>query len=177
VAPRHIERSEKIAEFYRKKGLRVKLTTDKDPEPEFDCLILNQLGVLKKLYAMADVVYVGGSLVRHGGQNPIEAANFKRPILHGPHVFNFENIYRQLDQEGGAILVSDEFQFAFAMKRLLGNTSEAEKLGARAYAIIEKLRGATHHHVEWLLKFLSSKTQTERMNHVQVPENLLPSSR
>ena len=86
LAPRHIERCHDLDAHIRKFGLCARLATQLDRGGFFDVLLLDQFGVLKDLYAMADVVFMGGSLVAHGGQNPIEAACFRRAILHGPHV-------------------------------------------------------------------------------------------
>ncbi|MDD5217739.1 MAG: 3-deoxy-D-manno-octulosonic acid transferase [Candidatus Omnitrophica bacterium] len=177
IAPRHIERSIKILQWIQNEGGHARLASDKTPNPKAQVLLLDRLGVLKNLYAMADAVFVGGSLIPHGGQNPIEAAVFGRTILHGPYVANFENIYRTLDQEGGAILVRDEFQFSFALRRLLQNAEECRCLGDHAYAIVRRLRGSTQRHVEWLLKFLNAEIQPERNNHVSVYENIFSPSR
>lgn len=184
IAPRHIERSERLAERLRRHGLRVRMslagssqnTAETHPEQSFDVLILNQLGILKSLYAMADVVFMGGSLVRRGGQNPIEPAGFKRAILHGPHVHNFEKIYQLFDQEGAALSVRDEAQLAFALKRLLENESERSQLGENAFAVLQKLQGATERALGWFLDFLSPGTPSERTNNVEFHEKLFPSA-
>ena len=59
------------------------------------------------IYRLAPIVFIGGSLVGHGGQNPIEAAKLGAAILHGPHVWNFSEIYSALDAAGGAEMVTD----------------------------------------------------------------------
>lgn len=157
LAPRHIERSAQLARYFKSKGWQVRLATQAATPAGFDVVILNQLGILKHLYAIADVVFVGGSLIRHGGQNPIEPAHFKRPIFHGPFVGNFEYIYRMLDKEGGAIVVQDQEQLGFAIGRVLRNHKEARDLGENAYRVVTQLRGATKRHVEWLMHFLRSR--------------------
>ena len=65
------------------------------------------MGELGLIYRLAPIVFIGGSLVRHGGQNPIEPAKLGAAILHGPHVWNFAEIYAALDQAHGAELVGD----------------------------------------------------------------------
>jgi 3-deoxy-D-manno-octulosonic-acid transferase len=157
LAPRHRDRSVQLARYLKRKGLHVRLASQAAAPAEFDVVILNQLGILKHLYAIADVVFVGGSLIRHGGQNPIEPAHFKRPIFHGPFVGNFEYIYRMLDKEGGAIVVQDQEQLSFALGRVLRNHKEARDLGENAYRVVTQLRGATQRHVEWLMHFLRSR--------------------
>lgn len=174
IAPRHIERSASIAAEVRKLGLTVALATQKSEE-KFDVLVLDQLGILKHLYQIADVVYVGGSLVKRGGQNPIEPASYKKPIVHGPFIFNFDKIYRDLDQEGGALMIRDEAQLIFAVRRLLQNDAERTAVGERAYEKIRSLQGATQRHLEWVSKFLMGRSQ-ERNSNEQVHTKLFPSA-
>lgn len=168
LAPRHIERSRKIAEMLKRKELKVRQATDASSKESFDVLLVNCLGVLKNLYAIADIVFVGGSFIKRGGQNPIEPAAFKKAVLHGPHVFNFKLIYQKLDAEGGAIFVRDEGQLLFAMKQLLAKPLERKTLGENAFRIIHQLQGSSEHHVKWISKFLSSQTNTERMKYANV---------
>jgi 3-deoxy-D-manno-octulosonic-acid transferase len=174
LAPRHIERSAQIASQARKLGLQTAMATH-HTEENFDVLVLNQLGTLKHLYQIADVVYVGGSLIKRGGQNPIEPASYKKPIVHGPHTFNFDKIYRDLDQEGGALMVRDEAQLIFAVRRLLQNEAERAAVGERAFEKIRSLQGATTRHVEWVSDFLTGRSQ-ERNRNEQVHSKLFPSA-
>lgn len=167
IAPRHIERSAEIAKMFRQHGFKVGLATDRTPENEI--VILNRMGVLKDVYSLATAVFVGGSLVRHGGQNPIEPAVFKRAILHGPFIFNFEDLYQILDREGGSLRVQDADQLSFAMKGLLENERERQQLGENAFEIVRRLQGATQNHLDWFLK--------ERIHHVDKHANVFSSTR
>lgn len=155
IAPRHIERSKAIAREFNRNGFSVRLSTQPANDIAESVLILDQIGVLKDLYQIADIVFIGGSLIRRGGQNPIEAACFKLPIIHGPHVSNFQEIYRILDQEGAAVNIRDEFQLIFALKRLLDNQSECHLLGDNAFEAVQKLQGATQRHLEWFQTHIS----------------------
>ncbi len=175
LAPRHIERSAQLVVSIRESGLRAAQATDRGAEENFDVLVLNQLGILKPIYRIADAAYVGGSLVRKGGQNPIEPAVFKKPIVHGPYVYNFEKIYRDLDQKGGALAVRDNDELAEVLKRLLRNASECETLGERAFQIISALQGATQRHLDWVLNFLAGGSN-ERTYHGDIHAKLLPSA-
>lgn len=164
LAPRHIERSEQIAAQIRRMGLRPVTAAQRASERECDVLVLDRLGVLKNLYQMADAVYVGGSLTQRGGQNPIEPASFRKAVVHGPHIFNFEKIYRELDQEGGALEVSDEAQLTHTIRRLLLDEVWREAGGERAYELIRSLQGATRRHGEWVSQFLILRSQ-ERIHN------------
>lgn len=175
LAPRHIERSAQLVVSIRQSGLRAAQASDRGVEENFDVLVLNQLGILKHIYRIADAAYVGGSLVRKGGQNPIEPAVFKKPIVHGPYVYNFEKIYRDLDRKGGALAVHDKEELIIVLKRLLGNASERETLGAQAFQMISALQGATQRHLDWVLNFLAARSQ-ERTCYGDIHAKLFPST-
>ena len=177
LAPRHIERCPQLKHQLEKKGFQVRLATDASFGRNAQVLLLNRLGVLKHLYALADAVFMGGSLVRRGGQNPIEPAYVKRAVVHGPFVFNFETIYRKLDQEGGALLIRDQDQLAFAWKRFLEDTRERSQIGENAFKIVSNLQGATKRHFEWLSKFLRSQSPMERINDAEFRTKLFSSAR
>jgi len=70
------------------------------PQNKPKVIIIDQIGVLASIYSLADAVFMGGSLARRGGQNPIEAASWKKPILHGPNISNFQDAYAALDESG-----------------------------------------------------------------------------
>jgi len=98
--------------------------------------VLDQLGVLKNLYQIADLVFMGGSLIPHGGQNPIEPARFSKAVLHGPHVFNFHKIYHQLDRDGGALRISVPDELSSAAAELLATEGRRHEMGQRAFRLL-----------------------------------------
>ncbi len=153
LAPRHVERSREIVEQAKQENFRVILASEGEPHSSFDVLILDELGPLRKLYAVADVVVMGGSFVRHGGQNPVEPAAFRRALLHGPWVFNFEELYRRLDEAGGSLAVPGEEQLLFVLKQILPDEAKRRQLGERAFQVLEKLRGATERHLDLIEQF------------------------
>lgn len=160
LAPRHIERAAKISELVERTGFRGILASRREQQgsassPDFDVLVLDQLGILRRLYAMGDVVFMGGSLVRHGGQNPIEPASASRAILHGPWVFNFKEIYERLDSEAAGLTVRNEEELVFALKRMLASERERSYLGSRACEILGRLRGATEENFKQIHQLLS----------------------
>ena len=122
---------------------------------------------------MADVVFMGGSFTRRGGQNPIEPAAFGKAILHGPHVFNFAKIYRILDQEQAAMEVASVSEMTRVLKQLLKDEKGRTEMGEKAFAIVERFRGATQRHVEWVLKFLELESE-ERKCDVELGSKLFP---
>jgi 3-deoxy-D-manno-octulosonic-acid transferase len=175
LAPRHIERSESIKSLVVRSGFRCELLSYLKSGRVFDVLILDQMGLLNKIYAVAVAAFLGGSWIRHGGQNPIEPASMKCPVLHGPYVFNFEKIYQTLDESGGALLVQGEKALEEAMVKLLEDQATRTAMGERAYRAVEQLRGATQKHLKWLQGFMNQALE-ERTNHVVFDEKLFPAS-
>jgi 3-deoxy-D-manno-octulosonic-acid transferase len=176
LAPRHIERSKDLLKQLEKYDFSIISSTERKEGPGPDLQILDQLGILKNLYGIADFVFMGGSLVPHGGQNPIEPARFSKAILHGPHVFNFHKIYHQLDRDGGALRISAPDELSSAAAELLANESKRHEMGQKAFQIVNRLRGASKRQAGWILTFLRSRRSQERITSNGQHEELLPSS-
>ena len=114
----------------------VRHSEQRDMQRSDDVMLIDTLGSLGALTGFADLVFVGGSLVRHGGHNPLEAAAWQLPILTGPHTFNFATIYRDLVRCGGAQQI-DTDTLTEAVMNLIGPDSDrqqAAEIGARAGA-------------------------------------------
>src|SRR6186997_531892 len=103
IVPRHPDRGEAIARMIADSGLNPTLRSHEDlPTATTDIYVADTMGELGLFYRLAPIVFMGGSLVEHGGQNPIEAIKLGASIIHGPHVFNFTDVYEALDAAGGA---------------------------------------------------------------------------
>ncbi len=143
LAPRHPERGSGIAEIAAAAGLKAALRSRGQMlEPGTDIYIADTMGELGLLYRLAPIVFIGGSLVRHGGQNPIEAAKLGAAILHGPHVWNFADIYVALDKARGAEQVSDAEMLAAKIGAWLGDPAKRKSVAATARDTVEALGGA-----------------------------------
>ena len=105
-------------------------------------LLLDTVGDLAGFYAIADVVFVGGSLVPHGGHNLIEPASLHKPILSGPYLHNFQAISELLQQAKGMIIVQNGKELEQAVERLLQSPAQARELGERAHAVFLQNQGA-----------------------------------
>src|SRR5262249_23607310 len=105
VVPRHPERGGEIASSA---GIAAASRSRGElPGRETEIYVADTIGELGLVYRLTPIIFMGGSLVRHGGQNPIEAAKLGAAIVHGPHVWNFSEIYAALDAAHGAAEVSD----------------------------------------------------------------------
>jgi 3-deoxy-D-manno-octulosonic-acid transferase len=103
MVPRHPNRGEAVARMIAASGLHGGLRSHEDlPTATTDIYVADTMGELGLFYRLAPIVFMGGSLVEHGGQNPIEAIKLGAAIVHGPHVFNFADVYDALDSAGGA---------------------------------------------------------------------------
>ena len=143
VVPRHPERGPSIADAITGAGLRAALRSRGQlPQAGTDVYIADTLGELGLIYRVAPIVFMGGSLIPHGGQNPIEPAKFGAAILHGPHVANFADIYAALDRAKGAELVPDAGRLPVRVGAWLTDAQARARAAAAAQATVGLLGGA-----------------------------------
>lgn len=135
IAPRHPERSVRIAADFSDKGWRVtRRSKDELPSSGTDIYLADTMGEMGLIYRLAKIAFVGGSLVPRGGQNPLEPARLGCAILHGPHTDNFTAIYAALDAAGAARQIADAALLADAVAALLRDRQTAESRGRAAKA-------------------------------------------
>ena len=121
-AEMQLGRGETIADIAKVAGLSVGLRSRGEaPKRNIDVYIADTLGELGLIYRLAPIVFMGGSLVEHGGQNPIEAIRLGAAVVHGPHVWNFAEIYATLDEANGAKRVADEEALTVQLNAWLAN--------------------------------------------------------
>jgi 3-deoxy-D-manno-octulosonic-acid transferase len=143
IVPRHPDRGATIAQAMAEAGCRVALRSQQQlPSDSTDIYVADTMGELGLFYRLAPVVFMGGSLVPHGGQNPIEAIKLGAAIIHGPHVFNFTDIYDALDQAGGAVRIEGADAFAKSLGYLLANPIARQRTVAAAEQVVGRLGGA-----------------------------------
>src|SRR4051794_37678506 len=143
IAPRHPDRGPAIARMIAASGLKPGLRSLGDlPTPATDIYVADTLGELGLFYRLAPTVFMGGSLVAHGGQNPIEAVKLDASIVHGPHVFNFSDIYEALDAAGGAKRVEIPGALVKQLGQWLADPAARQASVAAAAQVVEQLGGA-----------------------------------
>lgn len=154
IAPRNIERSDEILALAAQHGLACRRrTTDKEvPGP---ILVLDTIGELASCYAMADMVFVGGSLVACGGHNPLEPAAVGVPVLFGPHMEDFSEIASELVEKGGALQVAEASVLERRLGQLLSDTEAARTMGQRAAACVASHRGVVANHLRMIDRLLA----------------------
>ena len=160
LAPRHPERFEKVVALISSSGLKLTRRSAWSPEvplPPGSIFLLDSVGELASVYELADVAFVGGSLVPLGGHNILEPAQHGVPVLTGPHTFNFREIVRIFEQGGGLRVVTAE-NLGAAVTELLSNPEERKMLGSRARDLFIQNTGATAKTIAALQGLLAGKT-------------------
>ena len=155
VAPRHPGRGPEIAADAEAAGLTVAMRSrGQAPANTSDLYIFDTIGELGLLYRLAPIVFMGGSLAAHGGQNPIEAAKLGAAILHGPQVWNFTEIYAALDAAHGASQVADANALTARARDWLTDTAARQKAAIAGHRTIDALSGALERTLEALDPYL-----------------------
>jgi len=158
LAPRHPERCDDLSREAVAAGLNLLRLSREDRRQggQADGLLVDTLGELAALYSLADVAFVGGSLVPIGGHNVLEPAAAGVPVLFGPHTEHFEEPAQALVAAGGGSVVADAAQLAMAWEAYLTEPDRATAAGAAAGRVVEANRGALARSVEIVLQAVRS---------------------
>ncbi|WP_398467619.1 3-deoxy-D-manno-octulosonic acid transferase [Tardiphaga sp.] len=143
IVPRHAHRGEAIAGMVQASGLRaITRSRGELPGAGTNVYVADTMGELGLFYRLTPVVFMGGSLVPHGGQNPIEPAKLGAAIVHGPHVFNFTDVYDALDGAGGARQANSSEQLVKLLAQMLGDKAARAASVDAAGEVVTRLGGA-----------------------------------
>jgi 3-deoxy-D-manno-octulosonic-acid transferase len=143
IVPRHPDRGETIARMVEASGLHVALRSHEElPIATTDIYLADTMGELGLFYRLAPIVFMGGSLVEHGGQNPIEAVKLGASVVHGPHVFNFTDVYDALDRAGGARRADTQEALVKHLGQLLADPKARDASLAASEYVVRQLGGA-----------------------------------
>ncbi len=145
IVPRDIDRAKTIRKTVQQVHSSVEIMSETESGGTSpDIVIVDATGILKQLYALADIAFVGGSLARRGGHNPLEPAMYGRPVLFGPDMSNFKEISQMLLHEHGAFSVKDAGEIYKTGRMLLLNNHAARDAGQRAYNVFTANKGAVN---------------------------------
>lgn len=151
LAPRHPEENERVAQALRSGGVPFARRTG--PPGQARTLLLDTLGELARFYTMADVAFVGGSLLRLGGHDLLEPARAGAPVLFGPHTSNGPAESNELLRTGGGAMVRDADELAGAILRWGSDPAERSKAARAAREVALGSRGAAARAVAWLIRW------------------------
>ncbi len=151
LAPRKPERFDAAASLLERRGLRFVRRSEGRAIADPQVLLLDSVGELSGTFSLADVVFMGGTLAARGGHNILEPAAFGKAVITGPHMQNFAGIEREFRAAGASVAIASPAELAGAVRRLLEEEGERERIGDRARALANARRGATRRAVDTLL--------------------------
>lgn len=138
IVPRHATRGPEISDSLSQAGLNVARRSLNDAiSADTDIYLADTMGELGLFYRLADVAFMGKSLVPFGGQNPLEALRLECAVLHGPHMINFREISQEMQAAGCALEVDGETGLAAQVGRLLGDPARTAEMSAKGLAYVE----------------------------------------
>ena len=159
LVPRHPERFPDAINLTRQAGLTYTTRSSGEvPSATTQVVIGDTMGELMLLYGIADLAFVGGSLVERGGHNPLEAAAHAIPVLMGPHTFNFKDICARLEQASGLITVTDAASLEKEISSLLADADYRSFYGRHAVEVLYQNQGALQRLLQLLEPYLPPKT-------------------
>ena len=162
IAPRHIERTKDVLGLIEKKGFLPILKTEMEgsdykwQNTSKEVILIDTVGDLGKIYSLANFVFVGKSLVPSGGQNMMEPAGLGKPVIFGPHVFNFKEEVDLLLRNDAAKMVETEDELYKTIEFFIENPETAKEMGRKAQKVINEERGATEKNMKIIRKILKT---------------------
>jgi 3-deoxy-D-manno-octulosonic-acid transferase len=159
IVPRHPQRFDEVADLLNKNALnfvrRSSLVADKiSVDPHISFVLGDSMGEMFTYYASCDIAFIGGSLLPLGGQNLIEACSMGKPVLIGPHTFNFEQATAMAINAGAAQRVQNSDDLAQHLQALFADTDKQQSMSAAALRFSNESRGATQRTLSLLSQFI-----------------------
>ena len=153
IIPRHVDRVKYIKSDLNELNLTVHSHEDIGKiKRETDIYLVNTYGKTKSFYNHCKNVFLGGSLISHGGQNPLEAAQFGCNVLHGPNVFNFSEIYKFLQKNNIAKKVANQSDMLSELDKLFGRKNPSKQIQKKLNSIGDKILKNSYYEIGKLLK-------------------------
>ena len=144
IIPRHIDRVGDIENQIRKLKLKIHFHTSKNKlDKNTDIYLVNTFGQTKSFFKICKTIFLGGSIIKHGGQNPLEAARFGCKILHGPHVWNFSEIYDLLKKNNVSKKIISPNQLTYEVDKILNNKKDNRNLELKIKSLGNKILTST----------------------------------
>lgn len=162
LVPRHPERFDDVAQLTQSQNFQLHRFSSTEPLAiEKNVLLVDSIGKLLMFYGVADIAFVGGSLVPTGGHNTIEPVAWGIPVLSGPHTFNFAEVTERLEQAGALQIIENVDQLSIAVLQLLKDSKQLTLSGAAAKQVIDDNRGAKQKLMNIIASLLNDKLPTD----------------
>ncbi|MDD6910808.1 lipid IV(A) 3-deoxy-D-manno-octulosonic acid transferase [Actinobacillus minor] len=162
IVPRHPERFLSVEELIKKSGLNyVKRSSNEPFLPSTQLLLGDSMGEMMILYGLSKIAFVGGSLVKHGGHNPLEPIAFELPVISGVHTYNFPEIFSKLREVNGVIEIDSSVEaLVESVEFLLQHEDEGKKIAQFGFEVLKENQGALKHHLALLAPYLEKKYES-----------------
>ena len=158
IVPRHPERGNAIADILRHGHASfAQRSKGETMQGDNEIYLMDTLGEMGLAYRLADIAFIGGTLVPHGGQNPFEAAQLDCAILHGPHIANFETLFDDLAGKGAVAEITDAATLATQVNALFNNRSAIAQMSASAKTYSAAMGGARQRMADLLAPFMEGR--------------------
>jgi 3-deoxy-D-manno-octulosonic-acid transferase len=157
IAPRRLERVDEIAKYLKKENVKFVLRSQIDPRAKLSAniILLDSLGELAKVYAIADIAFVGRSLFAPGGgHNLLEPVAQGKPVLHGPYIENIQKVASELKAQGLAFTVSDDQTLFAAVRKMLIHADELPRLRKIASTYVQNKKGSALEIAKYIVAIL-----------------------
>ena len=152
IIPRHIDRTENIIEEMEKLNLNVQTYSSKEKIKEnTDIYIVNTYGKTKAFFKVCEIVFLGGSIIKHGGQNPLESVRYGCKILHGPHISNFSEVYNLLEKYKVSHKINNPKQMANKIDQIFKEKKDSLAIKNKIKDLGNKILNSTIKEVNFLI--------------------------
>ena len=174
IAPRELLRTREVVALCKAAGFSVGTRTElqKRPPAGEDLIILDTIGELGKVYSVGNVIYVGGSLVAHGGHNILEPAAHGKAIIVGHHMENFKDLHALFKNRNACVTVNDADELAAQAKKLFDTPEERRRLEEETIKIVHENRGASRKSAVLLRQMLTEYEAKENARHLRTTEKI-----
>lgn len=169
IAPRHIERTRDVFKLIEKKGFIPVLKTEVEnsnynwQNTNREIILIDTVGDLGNIYSLSSFVFVGKSLVPAGGQNMMEPAGLGKPVIFGPHTFNFKEETELLLKNNAAKMVETEDELFEIIEFFIKNPNAAKDIGRKAQKVVNEKRGATERSMEIIRDVINKSIYSGRL--------------
>ena len=152
IIPRHIHRTKKIIKEIKELNLKIHLhDSRKKIDEETDIYLVNSFGQTQSFFKACKTVFLGGSIIEHGGQNPLEAAKYGCQILHGPNVWNFKEIYNLLEVHGVSNKITTTKQLSLKVEQIFNSKKNSKKLQLKIKILGNKILESTLNEINFYM--------------------------
>ena len=153
IIPRHVHRADQIKNEIQKLHLKVHMhDAKKKIDPQTDIYLVNSFGQTTSFFKICKIVFLGGSIINHGGQNPLEAIRYGCNVIHGPNIWNFEEIYSLLKKYKASNKIMNPGQLTFKIDKILNMKINSKNIEVKIKKLGNKILNITFNEINFFIK-------------------------